>query len=63
MGRSSAPERIRDDEFSRQPDGLVIDDARVFNEKLADSEDFYNPARPDEGLGGQSPYERLRQKT
>jgi transposase InsO family protein len=44
-------------------DGVVIDDAGVFNERLREWEDFYNFNRPHGGLGGQTPYERLRQKT
>jgi hypothetical protein len=34
-----------------------------FNKKLQEWEHFYNYARPHGGLGGQTPYERLRQKT
>ena len=30
---------------------------------VSQSEDFYNFDRPHGGLGGQTPYERLRQKT
>jgi transposase InsO family protein len=41
----------------------VIDDANLFNEKLQEWEHFYNYARPHGALGGQTPYERLRQKT
>ena len=44
-------------------DGVVIDDAELFNEKLQEWEHFYNYARPHGGLGGLTPYERLRQKT
>ena len=47
----------------RMLDGVVIDDAGVFNERLLEWEDFYNFNRPHGGLGGQTPYERLRQKT
>ena len=43
--------------------GMVIDDANVFNQKLQEWEDFYNFHRPHGGLDGQTPYERLRQKT
>jgi transposase InsO family protein len=42
--------------------GVIIDDANVFNDKLQESEDFYNFHRPYGGLDGQIPYERLRQK-
>ncbi|MFE2098808.1 integrase core domain-containing protein [Streptomyces sp. NPDC059468] len=44
-------------------DGVVIDDAEVFNDKLREWEDYYNYHRPHGGLGGQTPYERLKQKT
>ena len=44
-------------------DGVVIDDAGVFNERLREWEDFYNFNRPHGGLSGQTPYERLRLKT
>ncbi len=43
--------------------GVVIDDANVFNDKLQEWEDFYNFHRPHGGLGGQTPYERLLQRT
>ncbi len=49
--------------FYRLLDGVVIDDSKVFNEKLREWEHFYNYARPHGALGGQTPYERLRQKT
>ena len=41
----------------------MIDDAHVFNNKLQEWEDYYNFHRPHGSLGGQTPYERLRQKT
>lgn len=37
--------------------------AEVFNDKLREWEDYYNYHRPHGGLGGQTPYERLKQKT
>jgi len=43
--------------------GVIIDDAEVFNDKLREWEDCYNYHRPHGGLGGQTPYERLKQKT
>lgn len=43
--------------------GVLIDDAGVFNGKLREWEDYYNYARPHGGLGGQTPYERLLQKS
>jgi transposase InsO family protein len=44
-------------------DGVVIDDTELFNDRLKEWEDFYNFDRPHGALGGQTPYERLRQKT
>jgi transposase InsO family protein len=41
----------------------MIDDTQLFNDKLAEWENFYNYHRPHGGLGGQTPYERLKQKT
>ncbi len=44
-------------------DGVLIDHAMVFTERLREWEDFYNFNRPHGGLRGQTPYERLRQKS
>lgn len=44
-------------------DGAVIDDTELFNDKLKQWEDHYNNDRPHSALGGQTPYERLKQKT
>jgi transposase InsO family protein len=52
-----------DAEFYSLLQGVVIDDAKVFNDKLKEWEDFYNYHHPHGSLGGQTPYERLRQKT
>ena len=38
----------------------MIDDAKVFNSKLQEWEDYYNYDRPHGGLDGQTPYERLK---
>ena len=46
----------------RMLDGVMIDDAQIFNDKLREWEDFYNYHRPHGSLDGQTPYERLRQK-
>jgi transposase InsO family protein len=40
----------------------VIDDANLFAERLQQWEDHYNYDRPHGALGGQTPYERLKQK-
>lgn len=62
-GKVERSHRIDNEEFYRMLDGVVIDDAEVFNNKLQEWEDFYNFNRPHGGLDGQTPYDRLRQKT
>ena len=62
-GKVERSDRIDAEEFYRLLDGVVIDDAKLFNDKLREWEDYYNYHRPHGGLGGQTPYERLRQKT
>jgi transposase InsO family protein len=62
-GKVERSHRIDAEEFYQLLDGTVIDDAKLFNDKLREWEDYYNYDRPHGGLGGQTPYERLRQKT
>ena len=62
-GKVERSHRIDAEEFYRMLDGVVIDDTRLFHTKLQEWEDFYNFHRPHGGLNGQTPYERLRQKT
>ncbi len=62
-GKVERSHRIDAEEFYRLLDGVIIDDAEVFNDKLREWEDYYNYHRPHGGLGGQTPYERLKQKT
>jgi transposase InsO family protein len=62
-GKVERSHRIDAEEFYRMLSGVVIDDAEVFNERLLEWERFYNFERPHGALGGQTPYERLRQKT
>jgi transposase InsO family protein len=62
-GKVERSHRIDDEEFYRLLEGVLVDEARVFNDKLREWEDFYNYHRPHGALGGQTPYERLRQKT
>ena len=62
-GKVERSHRIDAEEFYRMLDGVVIDDAHVFNNKLQEWEDYYNYDRPHGALAGQTPYERLRQKT
>jgi transposase InsO family protein len=62
-GKVERSHRIDAEEFYRLLDGVIIDDAKIFNNKLQEWEDYYNYHRPHGGLGGQTPYERLKQKT
>jgi transposase InsO family protein len=62
-GKVERSHRIDAEEFYRLLDGTVIDDAKVFNNKLREWEDYYNYDRPHGALAGQTPYERLRAKT
>jgi transposase InsO family protein len=55
--------RIGGEEFYRMLKGVVIDDTQLFNDKLAEWETSCNYHRPHGALGGQAPYERLKQKT
>jgi len=62
-GKVERSHRIDEEEFYRLLDGVVIDTAEVFNQKLQEWEDFYNFNRPHGGLDGQTPYDRLRDRT
>ena len=62
-GKVERSHRIDADEFYKLLEGVVIDDTGLFKERLREWEDFYNFDRPHGGLGGQTPYEKLRQKT
>jgi transposase InsO family protein len=62
-GKVERSHRIDAEEFYRLLDGVVIDDAQVFNDKLQEWEDFYSYHRPHGSLDGQTPYERLKQRT
>ncbi len=62
-GKVERSHRIDQEEFYRMLDGVVIDDTGLFNVRLKEWEDFYNFHRPHGALGGQTPYERLREKT
>ena len=62
-GKVERSHRIDSEEFYRQLEGVVIDDTALFNDRQKEWERFYNFDRPHGGLGGQTPYERLRQKT
>lgn len=62
-GKVERSHRIDSEEFYRLLDGVVVDDTELFADKLREWEDFYNFHRPHGGLGGQTPYERLRQRS
>ena len=63
-GKVERSHRTDDQEFYQllDKDG-VSDDIHLFNAKLSEWEKYYNYHRPHGGLDGQTPYERLRQKT
>jgi transposase InsO family protein len=54
-GKVERSHRIDAEEFYQLLDGVVIDDTKVFNDKLREWENFYNYHRPHGGLGGQTP--------
>ncbi len=62
-GKVERSHRIDAEESCRLLDGAVIDESGLFSERLKEWEDHYDFRRPHGGLGGQTPYERLRQKT
>lgn len=61
-GKVERSHKIDEEEFYRMLEGVVIDDTDLFNEKLREWENFYNHNRPHGALGGQTPYERFREK-
>ncbi len=63
-GKVERSHRVDDQEFYQLLDQRgVSDDIRLFNEKVREWEDYYNFHRPHGALDGQTPYERLMQKT
>ena len=62
-GKVERSHRIDAEEFYRFLDGVIIDDTKLFNEKLQEWEDYYNYHRPHGGHAGQTPYDRLKEKT
>ena len=62
-GKVQRSHRIDQEEFYRMLDGVVIDDTELFNDRLQEWKNFYNYHRPHGSLGGQTLYERLKQKT
>lgn len=61
-GKVERSHRIDQEEFYRMLEGVVIDDAKLFNEKLQEWENFYNFERPHSALNDQTPYEKFREK-
>jgi len=63
-GKVERSHRIDDQEFYQLlEDGPVRESIYLFNKKLRQWEDYYNFDRPHGALDGQTPYERLLQKT
>ena len=62
-GKVERSHRIDAEKFYRLLEGVTIDDTELFNDRLREWEDYYNFERPHGGLDGQTPYERLKQKT
>jgi transposase InsO family protein len=63
-GKVERSHRVDDQEFYQllDTDG-IRDNIHLFNEKLREWEDYYNYHRPHAALDGQTPYERLVEKT
>jgi transposase InsO family protein len=61
-GKVERSHRIDSDEFYKLLEGEVLDDTRLFAERLQQWKDHYNYDRPHGALAGQTPYERLKQK-
>jgi len=63
-GKVERSHRVDDQEFYQLLDkNGISDDVHLFNKKLREWENYYNYHRPHRGLGGQTPYERLIEKT
>jgi Integrase core domain len=54
-GKVERSHRIDAEEFYRLLDGTVIDDAKTFNDKFREWEDYYNYHRPHGALAGHTP--------
>jgi transposase InsO family protein len=54
---------VDDQEFYQLLDRDGISDVHLFNEKLREWENYYNYHRPHGALEGQTPFERLIEKT
>lgn len=63
-GKVERSHRINDQEFYQLIDqNGISDDIHLFNEKVREWEDYYNYHRPHGALQGQTPFERLIEKT
>lgn len=63
-GKVERSHRTDDQEFYQLLDRIGIsDDIHLFNEKLREREDYYSYHRPHGALQGQTPFERLIEKT
>lgn len=63
-GKVERSHRIDGQEFYQLLDkGGIGDNIHLYNDKLKEWENYYNYHRPHGALGGQTPYERLIQKT
>ncbi len=63
-GKVERSHRVDDQEFYQPLDrDGVSDDIHLLNQKLRESEDYYNYHRPHGALQGQTPFERLLAKT
>ena len=63
-GKVERSHRVDNEEFYQLLDEQgITDDIHLFNKKLREWEDYYNYHRPHGALDGQTPYERLVQKT
>ena len=54
---------MNEQELHRQAKHRLAILRQTYHNRLAEWEDYYNFDRPHGGLGGQTPYERLKQKT
>lgn len=62
-GRVERSHRRDSEEFYRLLEGQVVDDTPRFTEQFQKWEDYCNYHQPHESISGQTPYERLRQRT
>ena len=61
-GKVERNHKIDEEEFYRMLEEVVIDDAKLFNDKFQEWENFYNYSKPHAALEGKVPYEKLREK-